>query len=413
MWKSLADSMSAASDWANSKINGESSTAEYYNPIGQEETNTTDRKDYAEPGFESRHVAEARLDRFVDIGINMTDKALGGNVASRTANMITGGPGGQQSYVPKSFSNNDNFNQTHSNNMNNNNMDFPRQNSYPNANTNSNSFPKTTKQELATDLSNQKQPDQSRSNFGAPTKRPGEMTFVFHSDLQDTEERVSHDWNLDPRHRLDEINYEITINGELVSRRDQFPKLISLEIFLQNSRSYINYGDLLEFAAHERKSHWVVYLGLDPVSNVDSCIHFCKRSRSISVKPLASVAKDKPIRRVNGVYNYEPKPAEQIKSAVEKIKQSISSNPEMVNKMFSSFNNSECFAGWLRYQSDNFLKVKTGEPAVLKVRYTDGFIEETKLSNLAGCVDKVRLLQKEGNQNLIRDRNKTKDLLMF
>lgn len=99
------------------------------------------------------------------------------------------------------------------------------------------------------------------------------MTFVFHSDVADTEERVTHDSGLEPRKRLDEIAYEIvnSNSGSILCRRNEFPKLINLDVFLTNSRKYIGYGDLLEFAAEDKKSHWVLYLGQDE-NNIDSCI---------------------------------------------------------------------------------------------------------------------------------------------
>lgn len=247
-----------------------------------------------------------------------------------------------------------------------------------------------------------------------PQKRPGEMTFVFHSDLQDTDERVSHDWSLDPRHVMDEIKYNISCSGIKIAEREQFPKFLSLDIFMKNSRNYLNYGDLFEFAADNRKSHWVMYLGNDNPNKVDLCIHFSKRLHTITIKPLASVAKDRPIRRVNGVYSFESKSQDEIKSAVIKIQNAINSNPELLGKMINSFNSSECFAAWLRYHKSEFLKANVAVNKIMcQIKYTDGFVEDMQFNNLSNCVDKIRLLQKEGNRSIIKHRNIKKDLLQW
>ena len=344
---------------------------------------------------------------------------------------------------------------------------------------------RSVKKDLATDLSrkmqemqnnqqnndnnnssNNNQQNGNNNNFNRPANRnPGEQTFVFHSDVNDTEERVSYDFTLDPRHSLDEIKYQIiqvqkdpaiqssssisnsidfdSFSSEnnnsnsnssnqnqnsnpnnkqtlIIAHRNQFPKLISLEIFLKNSRSYINFGDLLEFAADNKKSHWVVYLGPLGPDKIDHCLHYSKFERKISIKPLASVAKDRPIRRVNGVYHYETKSTENIKMAVTKIKQAIensnnNTDKTVINKIYNSFNSSEAFAAWVRYQVDDFLVNKENASISYKLQVTlgDGQIDDFEFSSLSKAIDKVRLLQKEGLRSVTESKNKMKDLLLF
>lgn len=82
MWKTLTDTFQTASKTLNDKINGEESTAEYYNPIGQNENHYDDTDAYMDPGFNSKHVAEARLDRAVDFGITIVSVLIGGLLGS-------------------------------------------------------------------------------------------------------------------------------------------------------------------------------------------------------------------------------------------------------------------------------------------------------------------------------------------
>lgn len=135
------------------------------------------------------------------------------------------------------------------------------------------------------------------------------------------------------------------------------------------------------------------------------------------------MARDRPVRRVNGVYetHFQPKSTEEIQLAVNKIKSALQNktDPNMIakiNQLTSSFNSSECFAAWLRYQNSEFLKAfnaNDGSSCKLNLSYHDGFKETKQFKNLSDCVDKVRLLQKEGAQSIISFRNQQKDLMFF
>jgi len=450
MWRSLADGISNASAWATEKINGESTTAEYYNPVNQEEfhqnnqfsnyDNQNDSENYTRPGFESRHVTEVRLDRAIDAGLNYTSKAIGSKIPDRIVSAVTG------SGSMRNFSNNLTNSSNSSWNDHPNGLNYPRQktndlatdlsnemkihnnHNHNNANDNSEKHkiqnnnkinamfsdndlnnPKSYSNTSNTSNFNQNNnyPFQNQSNI---SKNPGELTFVFHETTTDTDERVSHDWTLDPRHSSDEICYTITKNEVILAERKQFPKLINLELFLLNSKSKLLFGDLLEFAANNQKSHWVVYLGDYMNNNIEMCIKYSKRLKEISILPLSSASKDRPVRRVNGVYTFIPKSIDMIRQAVEKIK---NSSPQIKLKICNSFTSSEAFACWIRFQSDTFIKSSesiNNTNYVLKIDYTPDIIDTLNFSKLNDCITKVRLLQKEGRTSIVNDR---KNLLIF
>ena len=141
-------------------------------------------------------------------------------------------------------------------------------------------------------------------NQPTPSKTPGELTFVFHNSTTDTDERVMHESDKDPRRPIDEIPYTITINGSKLSERLKFPRALPFDNFINSSISYLNYGDLLECVADQEKSHWVLWLGKD-THGIGQVIHFTKRFKTIKVESLASACHDKCIRRINNHYMYQ------------------------------------------------------------------------------------------------------------
>ena len=158
MWNYLSNVKENCEAWVNEKINGEKSTAEYYNPIGQND-NEFNEHNYDQPHFESKHVGEARLDRLVDTGLGMVEKYTNTKIQN---GMVTNNAPVKRRTDPMA-------------------------------------------KDLATDLTkqtaNKEQPRQ-------PAKTPGEMTFVFHNSMQDTEERVCHDADEEPRRAVDELKYK-------------------------------------------------------------------------------------------------------------------------------------------------------------------------------------------------------------
>ena len=240
----------------------------------------------------------------------------------------------------------------------------------------------------------------------APSKTPGELTFVFHNSTTDTDERVMHESDKDPRRPIDEVPYTISINGSKLSERLKFPKSLQFDAFISSSISYLNYGDLLECVADQEKSHWVMWLGKD-INGIGQVIHFRKRFKTIKVESLASACNDKSIRRVNNHFpGYQACEIEKIKAAVNSV---VSQN---ANRFAQNFESSELFVSWLRYQQDDFLNKKmVKQDFKLKVYLeTDGKPVVESFGSLTEAVTSLRYKQKEGKQFLIESKT---NLLTF
>lgn len=372
MWRSITDTVNNVQSWANEKINGENSTAEYYNPIGQEENCNDNDPNYASPNFNSKHLADVRFDRALDAGIMFTEKLADSNVSRTIIGAVTG-------------------------------------NGQARPNFNNKSQNKTFNRELATDLSkqmqyNKTQPPNNTSNIPKSNhqKVPGELTFVFHNTHTDTEERVSHDFVLDPRPINEEIIYTISQNDNIIAQRLQFPKFLPFDTFLNNSKSYLEYGDLLEFSSENKKSHWIVYLGA--IDGVEMCIHHSKRLKKVTIQPISSVVKDRQVRRSNGVYTFTPKSIDQIKKAVTQID---SQNEQTKARLFDNFTSSETFGCWVRFQQDCFIKknvVAENDCYKLVVDFGPGNVETQKFNNLSQAINKVRIYQREGKSNILNQK---------
>ena len=205
---------------------------------------------------------------------------------------------------------------------------------------------------LNTNSNNNSNSNNNHYSTPAPSKTPGELTFVFHNSTTDTDERVMHESDKDPRRPIDELPYIISINSTTkISERLKFPKALPFDPFISSSISYLNYGDLLECVADQEKSHWVMWLGKDN-QGIGQVIHFTKRFKTIKVESLASACHDKCIRRINNHYNYPACDTEKIKAAVNSVMR------QNANRFAQNFDSSECFVSWLRYQQDDFLNKK-------------------------------------------------------
>lgn len=361
MWNYLSNVKENAEAWVNEKINGETSTAEYYNPVGQNETDFNDRN-YDQPHFESKHVGEARFDRLVDTGLGFVEKYTNTKIQN---GMVT-----QNTAAPRRTD--------------------------------------PLAKDLATDLTKSTAKVTQHSVPKAPAKTPGEMTFVFHNSMTDTEERVCHDADEEPRRSQDELRYRITTNGATVCQRKEFPRLVPLSVFLQRSGSQLKYGDLLEFAADQTKSKWVVFIGFEDNTNVAYGISFSKRDREIQYKSLVTLSKDRPVRRVNHVYAYKDVDDDRLKRAVQSIRER-----KLERTFAENFNSSEAFAAWIRYQVDDFILKKPSTASFkLEIQIPDNEIISTEHPSLVSAILEMRMKQKEGTESIFETKKATKDLLI-
>jgi len=358
MWNYISSVKENCEAWVNEKINGEKTTAEYYNPIGQND-NEFNENNYEQPHFESKHLGEARLDRLVDTGLGMVEKYTNTKIQN---GMVTNNAPVRKRADPLA-------------------------------------------KDLATDLT---KPTAKRDQPKAPAKVPGEMTFVFHNSMQDTEERVCHDADEEPRRAVDELKYKISTNNSIICQRQEFPKFVPLSIFLQRSGSQLKYGDLLEFAADQTKSKWVVFIGFEDKTNVAYGVSYSQREQEIQYKSLVTLSKDRPVRRVNHVYAYKDVDEDRLKRAVQSIRE------RKLEKSFAeNFNCSEAFAAWIRYQVDDFIIKKPSTSTFkLEIHLPGNENITSDHPSLVSAIAAMRTKQKEGTQSIVETRKVTKELLI-